>query len=334
MTSSTTDQPLISVVMATYNGEKYIIEAIDSILNQTYSNFEFIIIDDGSTDTTATLINNHTDARIRYHKKEKNSGIADSLNIGIDMAQGSFIARMDDDDISYSHRFEKQIEEFQADSDLILCASSANNSFGKFLNSEANHEEIRMKLLFHNCIFHPSVMIKTQVLKENKYNPAVVPSEDYELWSRLITIGKFKILHTPLIFYRSNENSVTSHQRKKQLKLNIPIATYIYNTTRLQKLEHHETHHKNFVSNNYEVSSNNLYGMVNWINDLGAHNAEVAFFDVEKFNKTLQSKLRRYLKSYFANNTNKQKADAFLYLPLKFKLYVLKIYFKKLFRFN
>ena len=93
--------------MATYNGERYISEAIESVLNQSYTNFEFIIVDDGSTDTTAQIIASFSDSRIIYLKKNTNSGIADSLNLGISKARGAYIARMDDDDVCMPNRFEE-----------------------------------------------------------------------------------------------------------------------------------------------------------------------------------------------------------------------------------
>lgn len=107
------NNPLISVLMPAYNAEKYIKEAIESILNQTFSNFEFIIIDDGSIDATEEIIKSFKDSRIVYIKNEKNLGLIKTLNKGISIARGEFIARMDSDDISMPQRFELQLDVFK-----------------------------------------------------------------------------------------------------------------------------------------------------------------------------------------------------------------------------
>ena len=118
--------PMISVVMPTFNGEKFIKEAIESILNQTFNDFEFIIVNDGSIDNTEKIIQSFSDKRIVYVKKEQNSGISDTLNLGISLAKGKYIARMDDDDISIPNRFERQLEVFASDLKIIVCGSVAD----------------------------------------------------------------------------------------------------------------------------------------------------------------------------------------------------------------
>ena len=184
--------PLVSVVMATFNGEEYIQQAIKSVLDQTFKNFEFIIIDDGSTDMTSQIVKSFQDDRIYYLKKDCNSGIADSLNLGISVAKGSYIARMDDDDVCMTNRFEKQLKVLEKNNEIILCATNVKIEKGSInILKDEVHEDIKMRLLFGNAIVHPTVMIRKEVLLKHNYNPEKVPSEDYELWSRLIWEGKF-----------------------------------------------------------------------------------------------------------------------------------------------
>ena len=143
--------------MPTYNGEKYIEEAIQSVLDQTFTNFEFLIIDDGSTDNTAAIINSFKDERITYIKKHANTGIAHSLNLGIDKAKGKFIARMDDDDVSMPTRFEKQIEIFNIKPEIIVCGSSVYSDNNKLFKVSQNHELVKIQLLFYNpCLLYTS----------------------------------------------------------------------------------------------------------------------------------------------------------------------------------
>ena len=113
-------KPLVSVLMAVYNGEKYLLEAIESILNQTYTNFEFLIINDGSTDSTEEIILSYSDQRIRYIKNEQNLKLIASLNKGLDLAKGKYIARMDADDISLPDRLEKQVNFLERNSTKLL----------------------------------------------------------------------------------------------------------------------------------------------------------------------------------------------------------------------
>ena len=120
------DQKLISVIMSVYNGEKYLVQAIDSILNQTYQNFEFIIIDDCSTDNSSHILQEYAqkDSRIKIIKKEKNIGIKGfikNLNLGMSLAKGKYIARMDADDISLPERFQKQVDFLEKNSDFTIC---------------------------------------------------------------------------------------------------------------------------------------------------------------------------------------------------------------------
>ena len=117
-------QPKISVVMPAYNAENYIREAIDSILAQTFRDFEFLIIDDGSTDHTVEIIRSYSDSRIRLYQNERNMGVAATLNRGLDLARGEYIARMDADDISLPERFAKQAAYMDAHPDVAVCGSN------------------------------------------------------------------------------------------------------------------------------------------------------------------------------------------------------------------
>jgi len=207
--------PLISVIMPVYNGEKYLKEAIYSILDQTFKDFEFIIINDGSTDDTERIVLSLNDNRIKYFSKP-NSGISDSLNVGIKKAQGTLIARMDADDIAYPDRFDKQVHAFNNDSKLTLCAGSAVyiNEVGEYLGRSFNYSRnyaIKKMLNYGNVITHPTVMAKRSAILEcGGYNERslLYGGEDFDLWKRLQNKGKFISLKEPLIYYRINRQSL------------------------------------------------------------------------------------------------------------------------------
>lgn len=214
--------PLISVVLPVYNCELYIQQAIESILNQTFVDFEFIIIDDCSTDNTLQLCNLFTDERIIIIEKDKNSGYTNSLNYGLSIAKGKYIARMDGDDICMPERFEKQVLFLEANLDIILCGTSyaVIGEKGIYVLPET-HEEIKIKLLSGNCIVHPSVMFRKDILVANNlmYDVLMEPAEDYDLWVRLSSIGKLHNLQECLVHYRVHDGQVSAIRNKKQIQV-------------------------------------------------------------------------------------------------------------------
>jgi len=206
--------PTISVVMPVYNGEKYLREAIDSILNQTYNDFEFIIINDGSTDKTDEIILSYDDPRIVYIKNEENLQIVKTLNKGIDLAKGKYIARMDADDISLPKRFEKQMKFMEKNPEIGVCGTWIE-VFGirnERLKYPVEHEEIKATLLFNSALAHPSVMIKRSILQINHYDVLYNKAEDYALWIELLETCKFCNIPEYLLKYRLH---------KKQTEKNI-----------------------------------------------------------------------------------------------------------------
>lgn len=220
--------PKISVILPVYNAEKYLREAIDSILKQTFTDFELLLINDGSTDGSEEIIKSYTDDRIIYIKNEQNRGLINSLNRGIDLAAGEYIARMDADDIALPERFEKQLKFLWERNDIAMLATTyyCIDAEGKPLpawptdRQTITPEQIRKVLPRDNCLAHPTVMARAEVFKKYRYHPELVLqyrfihnkkySEDYDLWLRIaadgLTIAK---VDEPLLYYRVLSNSVT-----------------------------------------------------------------------------------------------------------------------------
>jgi glycosyltransferase involved in cell wall biosynthesis len=214
--------PQISVLMPVYNCALYIRDAIESVLSQTFVDFELIIIDDCSTDTTLQLSNLFIDDRIIIIAKDKNSGITNSLNYGLSIAKGKYVARMDGDDISMPERFEKQIAFLEANADVILCGTSYGVIGEKGMSIlPETHEEIKIKLLSGNCIVHPSVMFRKDILIANNliYDPLMDPAEDYDLWVRLSCIGKLYNFQECLLQYRVHDSQVSVIRNEKQIQV-------------------------------------------------------------------------------------------------------------------
>lgn len=219
MDSNVEASPTVTVIMPVYNSEQFIRDAIESVLGQTYTNFEFLIIDDASNDRTVSIVKSYNDPRIHLIEKPQNTGYTLSLNMGLKKAKGRYIARMDSDDISLPKRFEKQVSFLDANPEFILCGTSYSIIDGnnRIILPETN-DEIRLTLLHFNCIAHPTVMFKREILDRHflEYNPDMEPSEDYDLWVRLLTKGNLYNLQEILLHYRMHNSSVSRKRIKEQ----------------------------------------------------------------------------------------------------------------------
>ena len=225
--------PTITVLMPVYNGEKYLRLAIDSILNQSYSDFEFLIINDGSTDKSEEIILSYQDNRIRYIKNETNLKLIKTLNKGIDLAKGKYIARMDCDDVAIPDRLEKQIKLFQENptldfiSGLPIHLLSDGRIYRSYRFCSLHLETIRFENLLEVSFCHPCIMVKSDVLKNFKYldSPQCLHIEDYELGRRMSHSGvKMYYSNDFVLYYRKNVEGVSLTNRKNQIERGFQLA--------------------------------------------------------------------------------------------------------------
>ncbi len=211
--------PLVTVLMPVYNAAKYIDESIQSILDQSYINFELLIINDGSTDNTTTIIQSYLDPRIRLIEQE-GKGISFALNTGLRAAQGEYIARFDADDICYPVRLEKQVNFLNDHPDYMLIGSDAEyiqengDHLFDFRSISYTYEQI-LNRLYQFCPFiHSSVMFRKEaVLNAGGYSPFAQHFEDYFLWVTLVKSGKCCNLPEPLLKVRFNPGSLTIDEK-------------------------------------------------------------------------------------------------------------------------
>ena len=206
----------ISVIMPVYNTkEESLREAIESILNQTYTDFELIIINDGSTNNSEDVIKSYTDERIRYIKQD-NQGAAGSRNNGIKAAIGEYIAIMDSDDISYPNRLEEEVKFLDGHPDYAIVGSSAE-IFPR-TKMWINVEEPRILDFIRECNFvHSTVMYRRKLFIENGYTYDLMmpPTEDYDLWSKIILKEKAYNIQKPLVRYRLEGQGISSTNKSK-----------------------------------------------------------------------------------------------------------------------
>lgn len=233
-----TENYLVSIGIPFYNCEKYLEFAIKSVINQSYTNWELILLNDGSTDNSLNIVRQFTDKRIRIVSDNENKGLVFRLNELTHLAVGNYYARMDADDIMHYKRIETQLEFMINNPDVDVVGSNyysidiSNNVIG-ITNVNPSPDSVN-SVLKYGCFAHPSVMGKTEWFRNNKYDEKHnTMMEDYELWLRTVTFSNFKNLKEPLLFYRSvgvptikkyirqtyNVNKVLKQRRKYKLSV-------------------------------------------------------------------------------------------------------------------
>lgn len=229
-------KPKISVIMSVYNGMPFLEDAVKSILNQTYRNFEFIIVDDGSTDESWSYLKSLKDKRVILVKNKRNIGLASSLNIALAHTRGDFIARMDADDICSPDRLIKQVGFLSKNNDYVMVGSQVlwvnkkNLPISGFQVPQKD-QEIRRKLILRNQFNHPTVMFRNDIVQKiGAYRSFLNGIEDYDLWFRVLKAGKVLNLSDSLIRRRIHPQALSTknHLRTEVLALivrliNLPL---------------------------------------------------------------------------------------------------------------
>ena len=217
--------------MAAYNGERYISSAIDSILGQTLADFEFIIVDDGSSDATPNILGGIRDPRLWVIQNEVNRGQAAALNRGLEAAKGAYIARMDADDEALPERLERQVAfmENHADIGILGTAYRIVNSGGqpgKVVAWPSDDLAIRWMSLLAPPFLHSSVMMRAETLRTHglRYDESYRTAQDFELWGRILSVSRGANLGDVLVRYRVHDESINRSQRIRQLSNHDKIA--------------------------------------------------------------------------------------------------------------
>ena len=254
--------PVVSILLPVYNAGKYLQESVESILIQTYTSFELLILDDGSTDGCIDFLNDIADNRIRLIKRMHNY-IA-TLNYGLSIARGRYIALMDADDKMFPTRLEEQVTVLEADKSIIVCASYMqrmgeeevyNSGLKGIINPFAHI------LLLGNFIAHPTVMLRTDYLRSHqlKYRPKYIYAEDYKLWSDIACLGgTLYIIPKPLLEYRISESQVSRVHYQQQLETAGRIRNELLNFLIKKKSHCYVEHLKNLFKAYVLLNEDNL----------------------------------------------------------------------------
>lgn len=286
------NSPNVTVLMPVYNGEKYIREAIDSILNQTFTDFEFLIINDGSTDQSAAIILSCLDSRVRLIQNKANMGLISSLNKGLEVAQGKYIARMDADDISHPQRLEKQVRFLGEHLEVGVCGTWLQifSNFKKSLwKPPTDYSEIKSQMIFESVIYHPTVMMRASLIKKNKlfYDDDFIHAEDYEFWLRCSRSFPLANIDEVLLYYRVHENQVSKENdcikkhnadRIRKIQLN-EIGLY----PSLKQMELH----RSISECRFEGLLQYLVSARQWLETIKAANDKAKIYPEPSFSKIL-----------------------------------------------
>ena len=281
---------MISVIMANYNTEEdYLRTAIESVLNQTYKDIEIIIVDDCSTDKSVEIIESYEIAtsNITLIKNKENQGLASSLNTAIKRAKGEFIARMDTDDVSHLRRFEKQLEFFKKNKEIDVLGTytkkiGESNLFVYSLYNDTNHMSI--PLFFGNTICHPTVMFRRDFFLKHSlfYNEEFTTAQDYELWSRVLQVGKIGILPEALLLYRIHNNQISTQKKLQQETNSKKIYSRFLLELGISEEEMDLDMHYAFCTG-ININKFKLEGLINWAGLLVESNKLSKIYDPRLF---------------------------------------------------
>ncbi len=325
----------ITVLMPVYNSEDFVNDAIKSVLNQSFTNFELLIYDDCSTDNSLTIIHSFIDPRIKVFTKEKNNGYTDSLIQGVKRARGKYIARMDSDDFCYPERFETQLRILESNPNIGIIGSAIdvlkNESVIDKWIYPANDDDIKMHLLINSPFAHPSVMIRRSILIENNlnYDLSYEPCEDYKLWTEILKHSEGRNVSKPLMQYRLHPKQTINLKKdaliQKSNKVRGEILFSIFNKNFSNP--EIETHYSFFNDWNSINDLDKLYQKQNWRKKLKTlfKNSQFQELGIDLVEKYWFLSLKRLTKfnpkiiHYFISSSKSFHFDSFDKLKFIFK---------------
>ncbi len=274
---------MISVLLAVYNGEKYLRDAIDSILNQTYTDFEFIIINDGSKDNSKEVILSYNDQRIVYVENEKNIGLSATLNKGIDLCTREYIARMDCDDFSLHHRFDRQVAYLNQHSNVGIVGSWTKVLGSQKVYTFPEHNDyIKARMLFNSMLSHPVVMMRKAMLNQYglRYDKNYRYSQDYDLWVRAQQYFEIANIQEVLLEYREHptqmRSSFGSYVTDEPIKTKMLQLHYF---TGKNEMDEGMKLYLSILEARFRFTLKAYQSLIKWLKELSGLNEEKKYFD-------------------------------------------------------
>ncbi len=290
-------QPLVTVILPVYNAQLFLAKAIDSVLAQTYTHFELLLINDGSTDDSERIILSYTDVRIRYIKNKQNIQLIATLNKGIALAQGEYIARMDADDECMPTRLAKQVQFMQDNPNVGVCGTYARRKdirTNTITNWEypTTHNQMKCRLFWGSTIIHPTAMLRNSVLQHIKFNANYPHAEDYKLWKDIAQYYTLANIPEYLLNYTEHDGQITETQ-----KTNMNATSFKINKEWLYELDLYlpleiEEHYQKFLYYDYTNWYNaNVQQLIIFLELLTTHNNSKNIFDTQLFAQQLAERI-------------------------------------------
>lgn len=290
--------------MPVYNCGPFIVQAIDSILSQTFTNFELLIIDDCSTDNTVKHINGYQDNRIKLIQKETKTGLVASLNLGLELSLGKYVARMDGDDISYPNRLEKQIAYLNQYPDIMLCGTAYQLMDTDItIRHSTAHEDIKIDLLEFCPLGHPTVMFRRSFISNHnlRYRNEFLHVEDYELWTRCIWLGKIANIPDVLLSYRCHDDQVSSKEKNTQVQ-NTALCRVRMLSCLLENVSLNDECVRELLFQDEKITDiKSLMEITGWLDHLIQLNKEKDCFEPTRFKRYIFNKKRNTVRRFYFN---------------------------------
>ena len=292
-------KPLISLIMSVYNGEDYLSEAVESVIKQTFSDWELIIINDCSTDKTGEILSGFAakDPRIKVHTNEVNLRLPSSLNKALSLSEGKYIARMDADDICLPDRLEKQYAFMEKNPDVSLSSCRFMTLKNGVISSGGcggrnDASSVKALLLVTNPILHPGIIARADAIKSLGYDKNFTCTEDMELWTRFVLAGKkVEILSEYLMIYRLHDKQITETTLEKQ-KTEVVSIQRKYLSKLLTDLS--EEQEEFYISAIYFRRNKDIRSFIEFYNFMKSVNRKTKAFDKESLNYAFFEILAEY----------------------------------------
>ena len=328
--------PMISVIMPSFNTPiDMLSKAIDSILEQTCKDFEFIIIDDCSTDESVDYLASLNDARIRVIRNQQNLGITKSLNVGLSYAKGQYIARMDSDDICLPERFEKQLAFMESNPEVIVCGTwiqAFGNASYVTKRIIPDKEYLRCSFLFGNSygLCHPTAFFRADALRQNRisYDENLPTAQDYGMWVACAEYGSIANVEEVLLNYRVHNSQVSIAKKQLQIQCALRVQTSVLHRLMPDATEEEAQAHMQMCQDRKPTRK-----FADWINTLKEVNNVALAFNPQIFNEVADDFLKQKFNSFArVAKTPKEILDLVFCCPRALRKSVLKTLFARITR--
>jgi len=313
---------IVSVIMSAYNAANFISEAIESVLVQTCTSFELLIVDDCSIDDTASVVNSYNDKRVLLFQNEERKGLTKNLNFLLSKARGKFIARLDADDVCMPDRLEKQVFFLEHNMATVVCSyAKVFGSSDRILKTPVNQDFLAATMLFSNHIIHSSVMFRNDY--DIRYDEYFSKSQDYDLWDRILySGGTIATIPSVLVLFRTHNKQISFISHEDQVSFSSQIRSRKLNRLGIKLNEDKTKVVDTFLYSDKCVSIDDLLFLISFFDDIFQQNQKVHIYNTKSLNKVLRFQYTKLLLEV-PTITSKLSINQYFYLLCKSSILLL-----------